>query len=236
MPHHSPLSCLIVEDELLPAELLSDYIRQLPFLRLAGHCTDAIYAMEWLREHSADVVFLDIHLPKLRGLDFLALQPNPPMIVLTTAYDQYALEGYRFEVVDYLLKPYDFARFCEAADKLRRRADLLKASDEGHHLLFKVNKQQVRVLPNEILYVESLKEYAKIHLADRHFLTQISLQELEQLLPAPQFLRIHRSYMVNADKIRAFSAHEIEIAGVALPIGRTYLEAVHLQLGSNNRI
>jgi DNA-binding LytR/AlgR family response regulator len=175
---------------------------------------------------------LDIHLPKLRGLDFLALQPHPPMIVLTTAYDQYALEGYRFEVVDYLLKPYDFARFYEAAEKLRRRAGLVKQPDEAQHLLFKVNKQQVRVLPREILYVESLKEYAKVHLADRHFLTQISLQELEQLLPELNFLRIHRSYIVNIDKIRAFSANEIEIAGVVLPIGRTYVEAVHARLGN----
>jgi DNA-binding LytR/AlgR family response regulator len=231
MPHQNSLSCLIVEDELLPAELLGDYIRQVPFLALAGHCTDAIYAQEWLREHRVDIIFLDIHLPKLRGLDFLALQPNPPLIVLTTAYDQYALDGYRFEVVDYLLKPYDFARFYEAAEKLRRRAGLVKPLEADQHLLFKVNKQQVRVLPIEILYVESLKEYARIHLSDRHFLTQVSLQELEQRLPASQFLRIHRSYMVNIDKIRAFSAHEIEIAGVSLPIGRTYAEFVHLRLG-----
>lgn len=236
MPHQNPLSCLIVEDELLPAELLSDYIRLVPFLTLAGHCTDAIYAMEWLREHRVDVIFLDIHLPKLRGLDFLALQPNPPLIVLTTAYDQYALDGYRFEAVDYLLKPYEFARFYEAAEKLRRRMGSVKQPDEGQHLLFKVNKQQVRVLPTEILYVESLKEYAKLHLADRHFLTQISLQELEQVLPAAHFLRIHRSYMVNINKIRAFSANEIEIAGIALPIGRTYSELVHLRLGNNTQI
>jgi response regulator of citrate/malate metabolism len=140
MPHQNLLRCLIVEDELLPAELLSDYIRQVPFLSLEGHCTDAIYATEWLREHEVEVIFLDIHLPKLRGLEFLALQAHPPMIVLTTAYDHYALDGYRFEVVDYLLKPYDFARFYEAAEKLRRRAGLLRPPDEVQHLLFTNNR------------------------------------------------------------------------------------------------
>ena len=214
------LRCLIVEDEILPVELLSDYIRQTPWLSLAGVCTDAIFAMEWLRRDPVDVLFLDIHLPQLKGLDFLAVLQNPPLVVLTTAYHQYALQSYRFSVVDYLLKPYDFPRFLEAAEKLRHRHILhLPAPDA---IFVKVNKLQVRIPLQDIVYMESLKEYCKIHVADRYWLTQATLTQMKSRLPAERFLRIHRSYIIHLGHITAYAATEIELGKVTLPIGKTY--------------
>ncbi len=218
------LRCLIVEDELLPAELLSDYIRQTPWLLLAGVCTDAIFAMDWLRRDPVDVIFLDIHLPQLKGLDFLAVLQNPPLVVLTTAYHEYALQSYRFDVVDYLLKPYDFPRFIEAAEKLHRRHTLHYPAPDA--IFVKVNKLQVRILLQDILYIESLKEYCKIHIADRSWLTQATLTEMEARLPPDLFLRIHRSYIIHLNQMTAYAATEIELGKVSLPIGKTYLPEV----------
>lgn len=227
------LRCLIIEDELLPAELLSDYIRQTPYLSLAGVCPDAIFALEQLRKEPVDALFLDIHLPQLKGLDFLAILQNPPLVVLTTAYHEYALQGYRFDVVDYLLKPYDFARFLEAAEKLRRRHVLQQPVPDA--IFIKVNKQQVRIPLEDILFLESLKEYCKIHTADRYWLTQATLAEMESRLPAGRFLRTHRSYIVHLEQITAFGAAEISLGKVRLPIGKTYREEVQKQLEKVSR-
>lgn len=223
------LRCLIVEDELLPAELLGDYIRQTPWLSLSGICPDAIFALEFLRREPVDVLFLDIHLPQLKGLDFLSILQNPPLVVLTTAYHQYALESYRFEVVDYLLKPYDFPRFLEAAEKLRRRHGLLSAPAPDA-IFVKVNKQQVRIPISDILFVESLKEYCKVHTAERYWLTQATLTEMESRLSGGRFLRIHRSYIVHLEQITAFGATEVDLGNIQLPIGKTYREVVQKRL------
>jgi DNA-binding LytR/AlgR family response regulator len=219
------LRCLIVEDELLPAELLGDYIRQTPGLELAGVCTDALYAMDWMQHNTAEVMFLDIHLPQLKGLDFLSVLKNPPLVVLTTAYHEYALEGYRFDVVDYLLKPYHFARFLEAVGKIQKRLIPRKeASDEAFFI--KVNKQQVRIRLQELLYLESVKEYCRVHAGGKHWLTLSSLSDMEKRLPTAHLLRIHRSYLINTRQISAYSASEITLGNVVLPIGKTYHEAV----------
>ncbi|MCC6413287.1 MAG: response regulator transcription factor [Saprospiraceae bacterium] len=219
------LRCLIVEDELLPAELLGDYIRQTPGLELAGVCTDALYAMDWLQNNHTDVIFLDIHLPQLKGLDFLSILKNPPLVVITTAYHEYAIDGYRFDVVDYLLKPYDFKRFLEALAKIQKR--LISRPNAVDEVFFiKVNKQQIRIRLQEILFLESVKEYCKVHTTSKFWLTLSSLSAMEHRLPAAQFLRIHRSYLINTQQISAFSATEISLGNVVLPIGKTYHDAV----------
>lgn len=214
------LQCLIVEDEQLPAELLSDYIRQTPWLALAGICTDAVFAIDFLKKNHVDVLFLDIHLPQIKGLDMLALLPNPPLVVLTTAYHQYALESYRYDVVDYLLKPYDFARFLEAVEKVRRR--IAPAAQPPEAFFVPVNKQQVRIAFRDIIYIESLKEYCKIHLAARYWVTQSTLTEMEEKLPADQFLRIHRSFIINVNQLTTFTATAVTLGKITLPIGKTY--------------
>lgn len=221
------LRCLIVEDEPLAAEGLEAYIRDTPMLALAGTCADALAAMEFLKNQPIEVLFLDIHLPKLKGLDFLKTLTQTPQVILTTAYHQYALEGYELNVVDYLLKPFSFARFLAAVNKLRvpeTMSPLVQAATTVRLFhFFNENKRQVKIFNDEILYVESLKEYVRIFLADgRAIVTKFQLGELESYLKDPNLIRIHRSYLVAKDKVTAFSVSEIEIGKVKLPIGRSY--------------
>lgn len=216
-------NCLIVEDEPLAAGILEDYVRQIPFLRLVGKCGDALYAMEALREAPVDVLFLDIHLPGLKGLDFLRSLPQPPQTILTTAYHDYALESYDLGVVDYLLKPIDFERFTKAVQKLRAP---VATSPNRQFLFFNVNKKMVRVWLDEILYVESLKEYVRIFLpGGKSIVTKIQIGELENMPEMSGFLRIHRSYLASLRQIEAFTANDVTIGGKDIPIGRQYKES-----------
>jgi DNA-binding LytR/AlgR family response regulator len=224
-------SCLIVEDEPLAAEVLSDYIQQVPFLQLQGICSDAIYAMEILQKEKVDVVFLDIHLPKLKGMQFIKALKEPPQIIITTAYQEYALQGYELNVVDYLLKPIEFSRFLMAVNKVKKPAAASPAATstappERMHLFFNVSKKMVKVYLDEILYIESLKEYIRIVTPDKAILTKFQLGQIEELLAKNNFLRVHRSFIVSKNKIDAFTATDVEINGTPIPIGRSYKELV----------
>jgi DNA-binding LytR/AlgR family response regulator len=224
-----PLRCLIVEDEPLAAEVMVEYIAQVPFLAHAATCRDALYAIDWLKINKADVIFLDLHLPKLKGFDFLKILAAPPQIIVTTAYHQYAVDGYDLNVVDYLMKPIEFSRFLKAVNKLQRQETDLTAE----FAFFNVNKKRVKVFWNEILYIESLKEYVSIHTAAGRIVTKYQLGEMMALLPGNGWLRIHRSYIVAVAKIEAFTASEIEISGIKLPIGPAYREDVLRVLGGS---
>ncbi|KAA2243087.1 response regulator transcription factor [Chitinophaga agrisoli] len=225
-------SCIIVEDEPLAAEVLSDYIHQVPFLHLQGVCADAIYAMEMLQKEKIDLIFLDIHLPKLKGMDFVKALKEPPQVIITSAYQEYALQGYELNVVDYLLKPIEFSRFLMAVNKLKKPAapaTIIQsgpAATERMHLFFNVSKKMVKVYLDEILYIESLKEYIRIVTKDKHILTKFQLGQIEELLARNNFLRVHRSFIVAKDKIEAFTATDVEICGKPIPIGRSYKELV----------
>ena len=226
-------NCLIIEDEPLAAEVLEDYIRQVPFLELKGTCTDALFAMDRLQQEKIEVVFLDIHLPKLKGLDFVKTLKNPPQIIITTAYREYALDGYELNVVDYLLKPVSFKRFLMAVNKLRTHRVAEEPAigmPDRVHLFINVNKKRVKIYLAEILYIESRKEYINIVTKDRSFLTKFQLGEIEEQLAKNNFLRVHRSFIVSRGKIEAYSATEIEMAGMQIPIGRSYKEVVLNQL------
>jgi len=218
-------SCLIVEDEPLAAEVLEDYIRQTGFLELRGICQDAIYATEALQKENIDLIFLDIHLPKLKGIDFIRTLQDPPEIIITSAYPEYALQGYELEVMDYLLKPVEFSRFLTAVNKLPAR-NSPDPSIRRPHLFFFVRRKKVKVFLDEILYIESRKEYIQISTKSRTFLTKFSLGELEKLLANDQFLRVHRSFIVAKDKVEAFTSTDIDINDHQIPIGRNYRELV----------
>jgi len=230
------LNCLIVEDEPLAAGILEDYVRQIPFLRLAGKCGDALYALEALREAPVDVLFLDIHLPGLKGLDFLRSLQYPPQVILTTAYHEYALDGYDLGVADYLLKPIDFERFVKAVQKLKQPSPASPAealAKAGRPFqFFNVNKKMVRVWLDEVLYAESLKEYVRIFLpGGKNIVTKMQLGELERSLEGFGFLRMHRSFVVALRHIEAFTATEVTVGGKEIPIGRQYKESTLEVLG-----
>ncbi len=225
-------NCLIVEDEPLAAEVLKEYIGQVPFLQLKATCSDAIYAIEMLQQEKIDLIFLDIHLPKLKGFDFIKTLNNPPQIIITTAYQEYALQGYELNVIDYLLKPIEFSRFLMATNKLQLQKQIassintVQLTSERPHLFFHVSKKKVKVFLDEILYIESLKEYIRITAKNKSILTKFQLGQIEELLTKNNFMRVHRSFIVAKDKIEAFSATDIEINGKQIPIGRSYKDEV----------
>lgn len=225
-------NCLIVEDEPLAAGILQDYIAQVPFLELIGICTDALLAMEKLQSEKIDLIFLDINLPKLKGLDFIKTLKNAPQIIITTAYHEYALQGYEYNILDYLLKPIEFSRFLTAVNKLNNKAVSTETkkndgkSEERESIFFNVSKKKVRIYIDEILYIESLKEYIRIVTKSKSIITKYQLGQIESLIPADDFLRIHRSFIVAKNKVEAFTAMNIEIGGKLIPIGRWYKDAV----------
>jgi len=224
--------CIIIEDEPLAAEVLQDYIRQVPFLELACCCSDAFYAMDSLQKFDIDLMFLDIHLPKMKGLDLIKVLKKPPKIIITTAYQEYALQGYEFNVIDYLLKPIEFSRFLKAVNKIEQTKEIVLPArpaaplTERAFLFFNVGKKKVKVFLDEILYIESMKEYIRVNTKSKSVLTKFKLSQVDGLLSENNFLRIHRSFIVAKDKIEAFSATEVELGGKRLPIGRSYKELV----------
>lgn len=226
----SEIACIIVEDEPLAAKVLTEYIAQIPFLKLKGTFKDAILATEFLHDHPVDLIFLDIHLPKLKGMAFLKTLTSPPAVIITTAYHQYAVEGFSLNVTDYLMKPFEFERFLIAVNKVkagqRDKFNEVKASDERanakEYLFLNIQKKKVKILFSEILYIESQREYVRIVTPGREYLSKISTHEIESLLPPSAFSRIHRSFIVALNRIDSYTAEEVEVNGVSLPVGRDY--------------
>jgi two-component system LytT family response regulator len=224
----SKLRCIIIEDEPLATKVLVDYVSQVPFLELKGTFKDAILATEYLREHSVDLMFLDIHLPKLKGMAFLKTLAHPPAVIITTAYHQYAVEGFELNVTDYLLKPFEFERFLVAVNKVNagKKETIEEKTAEKDFIFLNVQKKKVKILFSEILYIESQREYIRIVTTKKAYLSKMGTQEIEDLLPSALFKRIHRSFIVAVNKIESFTAEEVEINGVLIPVGRAYKDVI----------
>jgi DNA-binding LytR/AlgR family response regulator len=226
-------NCIIIEDEPLAAEILQEYIADIPFLNLKNTYKDALRALEDMRSNEIDLIFLDINLPKLKGFDFIQTLKNPPHIIITTAYHEYALQGYELNIVDYLLKPIEFSRFLKAVNKLKMLNSLKSYSSsvfipQGSSYMFvNTSKKKVKLHFEDILYIESLKEYIKIYTSDKIIVTKYQLGQIEEHLPKGDFIRIHRSFIVSKEKIEAFTSSEIEVGNKQLPIGRSYKELVN---------
>lgn len=229
------LKCIAVDDEPLALRLVETFIEQTPFLQLAASCDNAVEAMSLIREKQPDLVFLDINMPNLTGMELARLlQEQPglvPKIVFTTAYNHYAIEGYKVNAVDYLLKPFSYEEFLRAANKVLQITEeasnnfqTVAADDE--FIFLKVEYQWVRIALKEILYIESLKDYVKVHLDDsqKGVLSLISLKALEEKLPLAKFMRVHRSFIVSLDKINAITKNSIFIGKTEITVGEQYKE------------
>jgi DNA-binding LytR/AlgR family response regulator len=224
----SKIKCIIIEDEPLAAKVLSDYILQAPFLELQATFKDAILATDWLRYNVTDLIFLDIHLPKLKGMAFLKTLTHPPAVIVTTAYHQYAVEGFDLNVTDYLLKPFEFERFLVAVNKIRT-SERERTGEKGEikdYLFLNIQKKKVKILFSEIVYIESQREYIRIVTTKKEWVSKMSTHEIEALLPANLFKRIHRSFIVALNKIDSYTADTVEVNGVSLPIGRDYRDSI----------
>jgi two-component system LytT family response regulator len=226
----SNITCIIIEDEPLAVKVLADYISQVPFLQLAGTFKDAIVATEYLREHAVDLIFLDIHLPRLKGMAFLKTLVHPPAVIITTAYHQYAVEGFALNVTDYLLKPFELERFLVAVNKVKSAHKERPASGEKpeakEHLFLTVQKKKIKILFTDILYIESQREYIKVVTTKGEYISKMSTHEIEDLLPANRFRRIHRSFIVSLNRIDAYTAEDVEVNGILIPVGRGYREGL----------
>lgn len=226
----SNIRCIIIEDEPLAVKVLTDYIGQVPFLELQATFKDAILATDYLRDHPTDLIFLDIHLPKLKGMAFLKTLTHPPAVIVTTAYHEYAVEGFALNVTDYLLKPFEFERFLVAVTKVktahRERHPAPTTGEVKDYLFVNVQKKKVKVLFSDIVYIESQREYIRIVTTRGEYLSKMSTHEIEALLPAHRFRRIHRSFIVSVAKIDSYTADMVEVGGVSLPIGRGYRDVI----------
>jgi len=226
----SKIKCIIVEDEPLAVKTLADYISQVPFLQLQAKFKDAILASQYLHDNAVDLIFLDIHLPKLKGMAFLKTLNNPPAVIITTAYHQYAVEGFNLNVTDYLLKPYEFERFLVAVNKVksaqREKIKPIEHAEIKDFIFLNVQKKKVKILFSEIVFIESQREYIKIVTTKREFISKMSTHEIEDILPPHLFKRIHRSFIVSVSKIDSYTADMVEVNGFSLPIGRGYRDVI----------
>lgn len=237
------LNCIAVDDEPLALGLVCSFIAQTPFLNLAGRFSSGVKALEMIHEQQIDLIFLDIQMPDLTGIQMARLldrQPGSagPRVIFTTAFNNYALEGFKVDALDYLLKPFDYEEFLKAANKARSYAELLKPEprnldiEQDEYLFLKVEYQLVRVAIKDILYIEGLKDYVKVYLVhtDKPILTLTSLKALEQKLSAKAFMRIHRSYIVALERINSVTKNALNIGDLNITIGEQYKEAFNAYL------
>lgn len=216
--------CIIVEDEPLATNVLKSYIQRIPYLDLKGEFREAISASQELQQNETDIMFLDIHLPEIKGLDFLRTLTNSPVVILTTAYHQYAVDGFELSVTDYLLKPFSFDRFLLSVNKAVKQINASealarRAAPADDFLFLTIDRRKVKILFDEILYIESSREYVKIFTLKTSYVSRIGTSELEKMLPPQRFRRIQRSFIVAIDKIDSYNKEYVEINGKRISIG-----------------
>ncbi len=229
------IRCLAIDDEPLALQQLTAYMEKVPFFEVVGSCQSALEAIPLLDEQAIDAIFIDINMPDLNGLDFVKSLQDPPLVVITTAYQEFALEGFKIEAIDYLLKPFGMSDVLRAADKVKKRYDLLHtasvaAVDKDDALFLKTEYKVVRILVRDIVYVEGMAEYLRIHLstADRPLTVLLSMKKMEERLADFDFMRVHKSYVVNLHHITEINRSRIVLDnGKDVPIGDSYRDRLN---------
>ena len=223
------IRCIIVDDEPVARKIIREFVEQVSFLELAGEFETAIKAAVFITNEKTDLVFLDIEMPKLSGLEWLKESAVKQMVILTTAFPKYALEGYELDIVDYLLKPISFNRFLKAVQKAKELAELRNANN-GQSMLswlfVRTEKRIEKIELEDVLYIESTGNYVSIFTANKKIIAYLTLKGLEAQLPAGKFIKIHQSFIVSISKISAIEGNQVKIAGTTLPIGRNYRDSV----------
>jgi DNA-binding LytR/AlgR family response regulator len=233
------IKCLIVDDEPPARDILRRYIAEMPMLQLTGECANAMEALSLLQQHPIDLLFLDIRMPQLKGTELVKILKNPPRVIFTTAHADYALEGYELDIVDYLLKPIQFDRFVKAVSKAYQyafpAAVLPQVSvgtpNKEPFVYFRMDRKMVKVMLQDIMYVESMKDYVKVHTSNGIIITKQSISSVEAMLPEEDFIRTHRSFIVNIGKIKSYTHELIEIEKTEIPIGKLFRNGVLKVLG-----
>lgn len=229
------IKCLIVDDEPIALRVLTSHLEKVQDVEVVSTCTDALEAMEMVRKEQVDLVLLDIQMPELTGIGFVRALEQPPRFIFTTAHRDYAVEGFELDAVDYLLKPISLPRLLRALDKYRRLRRIEAPSDETAladrpTLNVRVDRRTVKVDIRQIVYIESVSDYVKIHTEKDRLMSKMRISDLEEKLAPRGFIRIHRSYLVPEDQINSFTKREVKIGDTTLPISRTYRESVMARL------
>lgn len=225
--------CIIVDDEALARQVVRTYLEDLPEYEIIAECKNAIEAMNILSSESIDLMFLDINMPKLSGLSFLKTLNNPPLVIITTAYKEYALEGYELDVVDYLNKPFSFERFLKALSKVKDRLSthentiekeekIHKSHTNVDFVFIKADKKTYKLSFDEILYIEALGDYVKIYTTNEIIVSYLTLKKLEQILPYELFPRVHKSYIISLSKIKSIEGNMVNIENEKITVGASY--------------
>jgi DNA-binding LytR/AlgR family response regulator len=220
---------IIIDDEPLARNVIREYAKKIQTLNIVGECEDAICAHQTLQTQTVDLIFLDINMPKLTGIEFLKNLKNPPLVIFTTAYSEFAMDGYELNIIDYLKKPFSFERFCKAYFRaeemyiLKKTAGSNDLSEKQNDFVFiKSDKKSIKVNISSIIYIEGLGDYIKIYLNDKKLVTNLSMKKIENLLPETLFHRIHKSYIISLDKIESIEGNMLKINNIKLPIGNSY--------------
>lgn len=231
------IKCIIVEDEKAAQEILTSFISRVEWLELLGTFDDALCALDFIKKNDPDLIFLDIQIPGISGIEFLKILKKSPQIIITSAYSQYALEAFELDVRDYLMKPFAFERFLKAASKISPKPEPSQVyqvrdlrDSPNSFAFFNVSKKMVKVLFSDILFVESMREYVSISTGKEKVITKMGIGEMEKILGSG-YLRIHRSFIVNTEKVTAFTAEEIFIDKLSLPIGPNYKRFIETAFG-----
>ncbi|PZR25237.1 MAG: DNA-binding response regulator [Citrobacter freundii] len=224
------IKCLITDDEVIAQQILEKYILQTDGLTLVAKCRNAMEAFAKLEQHQIDLMFLDIEMPLVNGVAFLKTLTNPPKVIFTTAYAEYALQGYELNVVDYLLKPFSYDRFLQAVNKVKQIVpvpDQDETRDGVEHLVIKEKEGLLKIPFADILYIEGSRDYMKIYTTGRQYLVHLTMKKLEEILPSTQFIRTHKSYIVSLNKIRAVRTAELVLGEqTIIPVSPNYKEQV----------
>ena len=220
------LNCLIVDDEPIARDILRTYISQVPYLNLSGECSDAFEAMQLVNRQSVDLIVLDINMPRLSGLDMLRTLKKYPAIIITSAYPEYALEGFELSVTDYLLKPFSFPRFVQATEKVLTLANHSSSSpvptDKDDFLMVKSDKKLTKIFFNDVSYIEAYGNYIFIYCGAERTMSKQTLTQFEEQLPGSRFARIHKSYIISLKAVKFFEGNEVAIGDKKLPVGKVY--------------
>jgi two-component system, LytTR family, response regulator len=230
------IRCLIIDDEPPAREIIRRYVQEIPTLQLMGECANAIQALTALQQHPVDLLFLDIRMPQLNGTDFIKTLKNPPKVIFTTAFSEYALEGYELDVVDYLMKPIRFDRFLKAVNKAYPLHGATAPKPVGpsvteekkneSFVYFRADRKMVKVMLDDILYIESMKDYIKVNTVQGVIITKQSISSVEAMLPEKLFVRTHRSFIVSINKIQSFTNELVEVHKTDIPIGKLFRNGV----------
>jgi len=227
-------TCIIIEDEPLALEKTKDFVNKVPFLTLSGTFDNALTGLAYLNENKVDLLFLDINMDELSGIELLESSTISSQVIITTAYQEYALKGYELQITDYLLKPFTFNRFLQAVNKAQENLTKRNPDKQPDFIFIKTENRLEKIMLNEILYIEGMRDYLRIHTTGKKIMTLQSFTELEQLIPAHLVCRVHKSYMVAINKIESVERNRIKIADQLIPVSDTYKDAF-LQLINNRQ-